>query len=216
MSKTWLRSGVAKVPKFERCASPQACTVNPVVGCCRQIVRHHDGGAAVEGKRRGQHAPVADRDEIRLAGPILRRAADRAGPGGRPVATSRRGTSAAPASAAACPRPCVRRSAAPLAWPPRRSVVPIWFFPLQPCPSTSFATVNSPECLGGRVPRDANRHHGGSQSPRCRPHSHGGLTSGPSQVRTISRRRFTPIQRAAGLTKPDHRFGLVPEPRRVR
>ena len=38
---------------------------------CRQILRHHDGGTAVEGERRDQHAPVADRDEIRFARPIL-------------------------------------------------------------------------------------------------------------------------------------------------
>src|SRR5262245_29800127 len=32
MSKMKFRSGVAKPPKFSRCASPQACTRNPVAG----------------------------------------------------------------------------------------------------------------------------------------------------------------------------------------
>ena len=32
MSKTMLRSGVAKAPKFIRCASPQACTRSPQLG----------------------------------------------------------------------------------------------------------------------------------------------------------------------------------------
>ena len=31
-SKTWLRSGVAKVPKLRRCASPQICSTMPVDG----------------------------------------------------------------------------------------------------------------------------------------------------------------------------------------
>jgi hypothetical protein len=32
MSKITLRSGVAKAPKFERWASPQACTLRPELG----------------------------------------------------------------------------------------------------------------------------------------------------------------------------------------
>ena len=31
-SNTSVRSGLAKIPKFRRCASPQSCTVSPDVG----------------------------------------------------------------------------------------------------------------------------------------------------------------------------------------
>ena len=64
MSKTSRRSGLPKTPKFDRCASPQSWTRRLVVGVLGEVARHDQGGAAVEGERRDQHAPVADRHEL--------------------------------------------------------------------------------------------------------------------------------------------------------
>ena len=55
MSNTSVRSGVANLPKLERCASPQACTWSPVIGERRQILRHDRG--ARRGRTRTAIAP---------------------------------------------------------------------------------------------------------------------------------------------------------------
>ena len=67
MSKTSRRSGEAKTPKFDRCASPQHWTRNPERGVGGEVGRHDQRRAAVERERRGEHAAVADRHELRHA-----------------------------------------------------------------------------------------------------------------------------------------------------
>ena len=64
MLKTSRRSGAAKTPKFDRCASPQSCVCRPVRGTAREIGRHQVGRAAIERERRDQHPAVADRHEL--------------------------------------------------------------------------------------------------------------------------------------------------------
>ena len=66
--KTSRRSGAAKAPKFERCASPQSWACSPVRGVAREVGCHQRGRAAVERERRDEHAPVADRHEFGHAG----------------------------------------------------------------------------------------------------------------------------------------------------
>ena len=61
MSNTSWRSGEAKTPKFERCASPQHCTVKPRARRRREVAGHDERRSAVERERRDEHAPVADR-----------------------------------------------------------------------------------------------------------------------------------------------------------
>ena len=64
MSKTSVRSGEPNTPKFDRWASPHSCTRRPECRRLRQIRRHDQRAAAVEGKRRRQHAAVADRHQL--------------------------------------------------------------------------------------------------------------------------------------------------------
>ena len=64
MLKMSRRSGAAKAPKFERCASPQSWTSQPGARRAGQVGGHEVGGAAVERERRHEHPPVADRDEL--------------------------------------------------------------------------------------------------------------------------------------------------------
>ncbi len=66
-SNTSRRSGEANTPKFDRCASPQHCTVRPERGVAGEVAGHDHGRAPVEGERRDEHAPVADRHELRHA-----------------------------------------------------------------------------------------------------------------------------------------------------
>ena len=63
-SNTSRRSGEANTPKFDRCASPQHCTVSPDRGVDAEIVRHDHRGPAIERKRRHEHPAVADRHEL--------------------------------------------------------------------------------------------------------------------------------------------------------
>ena len=70
MSKTRLRSGVAKMPKFSRWQSPHACTCRPVLGERGQVVGHQARRAAQEGERAAQHAPITDGHQFRHAIPI--------------------------------------------------------------------------------------------------------------------------------------------------
>ena len=63
-SKTSDRSGDAKKPKFRRCASPHSWTLETGYGRRGEIVRHHRSRAAEEREGRGEHAAVADRDEL--------------------------------------------------------------------------------------------------------------------------------------------------------
>ena len=107
--KTSRRSGAAKTPKFERWASPQSCTCRPVRGVAARSAAMSDGRAAVERERRDEHAPVAERDELRRPASRPAPRAARRGPAGRRRAPSRacaeRGTSARAA------RPRAARSA---------------------------------------------------------------------------------------------------------
>ena len=66
-SNTRFRSGEANAPKFERCASPQHCTVRPRPRRGGEVVRHHRRRAPVEGERGDEHAAVADRHQLRHA-----------------------------------------------------------------------------------------------------------------------------------------------------
>ena len=63
-SNTSRRSGEAKTPKLDRCASPQHWTVRPRMRRGRQIAGHHHGGASIEREWRDQHPAVADRHEL--------------------------------------------------------------------------------------------------------------------------------------------------------
>ena len=64
MSNIICRSGEPNTPKFERCASPQSCTLTPDRRRRREVGRHDQRRATEERERRGQHPPVADRDEL--------------------------------------------------------------------------------------------------------------------------------------------------------
>ena len=70
-SKTSARSGDAKPPKFDRCASPHSWTRRPDCRRRREVGGHDRRRAAVEGERRRQHALVADRDEVGDARALL-------------------------------------------------------------------------------------------------------------------------------------------------
>ena len=70
------RSGEAKAPKFDRWASPQVgiptqLHLQPRGRGGGQVGGHDLGRAPVEGERRDQHAAVADRDQVGLAGGVL-------------------------------------------------------------------------------------------------------------------------------------------------
>ena len=65
MSKMMRRSGVAKPPKFDRWASPQACTRIPETGVDARSAAMMRGRAAIEGERRLHHAAEADRHQLR-------------------------------------------------------------------------------------------------------------------------------------------------------
>ena len=67
-----VRSGDANAPKFERCASPQSCTVSPARGVVLQVGCHDLRRAPIEGERRDHHPPVAHRNQIPLTGRVLR------------------------------------------------------------------------------------------------------------------------------------------------
>ena len=64
MSKTRRRSGEAKMPKFDRWASPQACTVMPDARRGGEVAAIGERGAAEEGERRHRHPAVADRQQL--------------------------------------------------------------------------------------------------------------------------------------------------------
>ena len=68
ISNTSWRSGEAKTPKFERCASPQHCTASSVRGVLREVTGHDQCRPAIEGKRGNQHSPVADGHQLGHAG----------------------------------------------------------------------------------------------------------------------------------------------------
>ena len=68
-SNTSRRSGLAKMPKFARCASPHRRT-SSVRGRRGQVVRHHQRRATEEGERRRRHPRVAQRHEILSAGAV--------------------------------------------------------------------------------------------------------------------------------------------------
>ena len=108
MSKTSRRSGAAKAPKLERCASPQSWTCSPVRGAVGEIGRHQVGGAAEERERRDEHPPVADRHQLRHARRSPAPRAGRPGRAGRRPAPTRRAPSAAPRPAPPCPAPPAR------------------------------------------------------------------------------------------------------------
>ena len=104
MSNISFRSGEPKTPKFERWASPQSCTLIVRPRGRRQVGGHDQRGAAVEGERRGEHPPVADRDELgNPARGLLLEQRDRVGPVGRRL-PARRGSTSAPGSRASFPR----------------------------------------------------------------------------------------------------------------
>src|SRR5215212_7196517 len=65
------RSGEANTPKFDRWASPHSCTWSPAVGVALRSAAMILGAAAVEGERRHQHPPVADRHQVGLTGVVL-------------------------------------------------------------------------------------------------------------------------------------------------
>ena len=105
MPNTSRRSGAAKPPKLDRCASPQSCTSSPVRGRAGQIGRHRVGRAAEERERRHQHPPVADRHQLGHARRrLLLEQLDRIAPIRRPAPT-RRARSAAPLPSPPCPSP---------------------------------------------------------------------------------------------------------------
>ena len=64
MSKTILRSGVAKPPKLSRWASPQAQTVRSVEGAAAEVGGLEDRRATVERERGREHPRVADRQQL--------------------------------------------------------------------------------------------------------------------------------------------------------
>ena len=66
-SNTSRRSGEANTPKFDRCASPQHCTVSPDRGVAARSLGHDHRRPAIERKRRDQHPPVANRHQLRHA-----------------------------------------------------------------------------------------------------------------------------------------------------
>ena len=57
MSNTSRRSGEANRPKFDRWASPQACTSKPGAGGAGEVGRHDQRRPAVERERRGGIRP---------------------------------------------------------------------------------------------------------------------------------------------------------------
>ena len=89
------RSGEANRPKLLRWASPQTCVGESRAGRGGQVGCHDQGGAAVEGERGDQHAPVADRHELGhpRAEPVA--------PTGRPGRVGRRRARRPPAMPAA-------------------------------------------------------------------------------------------------------------------
>ena len=70
MSKTSLRWGVAKAPKFIRWQSPQACTRRPIAGVRERSKWHHGSGTAQKGEHRGQHPRVANWHQLRDPMPV--------------------------------------------------------------------------------------------------------------------------------------------------
>ena len=64
-SKTWSRSGVPKIPKLERWASPQSWGPKPGGRGRRKVVGHHARRTAKEGEGGERHPTVPDRDERR-------------------------------------------------------------------------------------------------------------------------------------------------------
>ena len=70
-SNTSVRSGDAKTPKFDRCASPHNWTVKPAVGCLVQVGGHDLRRAPIEGERRHHHPAVPDGHQIRLPCQVL-------------------------------------------------------------------------------------------------------------------------------------------------
>ncbi len=71
MSKIRRRSGAAKTPKLERCASPQSWTMRSVSWRGGKVRGHDSRGASIEGEGRRAHPPVPDRDELLDAGLVL-------------------------------------------------------------------------------------------------------------------------------------------------
>ena len=63
-SNTRRRSGAAKTPKFERWASPQSLHLEPRLRSLVEVHRHDRRRAAIERERRGEHPPVADRNQF--------------------------------------------------------------------------------------------------------------------------------------------------------
>ena len=63
-SNTSERSGEAKPPKLERCASPHSCTRQARARRRREVAGHDCRRPAVERERRDQHPAVADRHEL--------------------------------------------------------------------------------------------------------------------------------------------------------
>ena len=70
-SNTSRRSGEAKMPKLERCASPLACTTMSVRGVSARSKAMHRGGAAVVGEGRLGHTRVAQRHQVGQAVRLL-------------------------------------------------------------------------------------------------------------------------------------------------
>ena len=66
------RSGEAKPPKLDRCASPQSWTLKSAVGSTGQVGGHDRGRAAIEGERRDHHPAVPDRHQVGLTVEVLR------------------------------------------------------------------------------------------------------------------------------------------------
>ena len=115
-SKTRRRSGAAKTPKFERWASPQSWTRKPGTRGLREVHRHDRRRAAVEGEGRGEHPPVADRDEfVDTALGLVLEHLDRVSAGGLP-APSLRDSSEGPSHAPPCRRLRAPRRMASVYW----------------------------------------------------------------------------------------------------
>ena len=54
----------AETPKLDRCASPQSCTLIPLVGVPGQVIGDHDRRPAIERERRDRHPAVPDRHQV--------------------------------------------------------------------------------------------------------------------------------------------------------
>ena len=142
MSNISCRSGEANTPKFDRWASPQIWDVQARARGRGQVGRHDQRRAAVEGERRDQHPPVADRDQLGDPGRRPAPRAGRPGPGGSSPAPTARGCCAA----SRCGRPS----------------------PAPPAPQGSGAQPSSPRHCAHRVRvRSPSRsvHHRSRDSP---------------------------------------------------